>query len=220
MHCPTLSVQALCAGAPGPVAPGIVSAIAKRPVAGPVRVTWLGLAGDHQADPLHHGGHDKALHLYPLDHHDWWRGRIGAHPLLGQPGAFGENLATRGATDGQLCLGDRFRLGGAVIELSHGRQPCAKLNHRFGRADILSAIVASGRAGCYFRVIGEGEAEAPVILPLMERPLPQWPVARLFDLLVAGGHRRDPHGVAELAELADLPVLAEAWRARARDLAR
>lgn len=213
----TVSLEALCIGSPALIAPGVPSAIAKAPVAGPVRVTWLGLEGDHQADPVHHGGHDKALHLYPLDHHDWWRERIGDHALLGRPGAFGENLATRGATDRDLCLGDRFQLGDAVIEVSHGRKPCSKLNHRFGRPDILKAVVSSRRAGCYFRVIREGEASAPAVMSLIERPLPDWPIARVFDLLVAGGHLRDPAGVAALAAM---PVLAEAWRSRAADLAR
>jgi MOSC domain-containing protein YiiM len=212
-----LAVEALCTGSPVPLADGMVSAIAKAPVSGPVRITWLGLEGDHQADPIHHGGHDKALHLYPLEHHGWWRERISDHPLLGQYGAFGENLSTRGATDDILCLGDRFVLGDAIIELSHGRQPCSKLNHRFARPDILATVIQSGRAGCYFRVIREGDVAAPASMNLIERPLPDWPIARVFDLLIAGGHRRDPAGVAALARM---PVLAEAWRSRAVDFAR
>ncbi len=212
-----LSLEALCIGSPALIGPGVTSAIVKSPMIGPARVTWLGLEGDHQADPIHHGGHDKALHLYPLDHHAWWRERVGDHPLLGQHGAFGENLSTRGATDRELCLGDRFQLGDAIVELSHGRKPCSKLNHRFDRPDILTSIVSSRRAGCYFRVIREGETQAPGAMTLIERPLPDWPIARVFDLLVSGGYRRDPAGVAALARM---PVLAEAWRARAVALAR
>lgn len=212
-----LGIEALLTGSPRAIAPGVMSAMAKVPVAGPVHIGWLGLEGDHQADPVHHGGHDKAIHLYPLDHYGWWRDRIGAHPLLDAPGAFGENVAVRGAVDTDFCLGDRFALGTAVVELSHGRQPCSKLNHRFGLPHILTDIVASGRAGFYFRVLAQGEARAGDRLRLMERPLPHWPVDRLFALLVGGGHKRDPGGVAALAAM---PVLADAWRTRAEALAR
>ena len=72
------------------------SAIAKTPVSGLVAVGRLGLAGDEQADLAVHGGVDKAIHHYPLDHYDWWRGQLGDHPLLAAPGAFGENISTLG----------------------------------------------------------------------------------------------------------------------------
>ena len=212
-----LPIDALLVGMPRPIAQGVVSAIGKSSVEGPVRVDWRGLEHDGVADPIHHGGHDKALHLYPQDHYPWWRERLGEHPLLDRPGAFGENIAVRGASDPDFCLGDRFSLGSAIVEVSHGRQPCAKLNHRFGRSDILAAVVKTGRAGFYFRVIRTGEARAGDRLTLMERPLTDWPISRVFALLIAGGHKRDPAGVAELARL---PVLAEAWAGRARELAR
>ncbi|MET0360625.1 MAG: MOSC domain-containing protein [Sphingobium sp.] len=211
-----LRVDALLTGTPRPIAPGVMSAIAKAPVTGSVRIGWTGLENDAVADPIYHGGHDKAVHLYPQDHYGWWRGRIGDHPLLDAPGAFGENIAVGGAADGDFCLGDRFALGSAVLEVSHGRQPCSKLNARFGRKDIVSAIVTSGRAGFYLRVIRTGEAAAGDVMALMERPLPEWPVPRVFHLLIAGGHKRDPAGVAALARM---PVLAEAWASRARYLA-
>lgn len=212
-----LRIDALLTGKPRPLGPGMTSAMAKRPVTGPVRIDWLGLEGDAVADPVHHGGHDKAIHLYPHDHYGWWRDLIGDHPLLETPGAFGENIAVGGAVDGDFCLGDRFTLGSAVIEVSHGRQPCTKLNHRFGRPDILASVIRSGRAGLYFRVIRTGEAEAGDRLRLIERPRPDWPMPRVFALLIGGGHKRDPAAVAMLAAM---PVLAEAWRSRARELAR
>lgn len=212
-----LPVEALLTGTPRLIAPEVLSAMAKVPVEGPVRITWLGLEGDHVADPTNHGGHDKAIHLYPRDHYAWWRARIGDHALLDAPGAFGENIAVSGAVDGDFCLGDRFAIGDALVEISHGRQPCSKLNHRFGRPDVLGTVVKSGRAGFYLRVIREGEARAGDRMRLVERPLPEWPMDRVFDLLIAGGHRRDPAGVAALAVL---PVLAEAWRGRAVQLAR
>lgn len=212
-----LCVDALLTGGPRPIADGVMSAIGKTPVTGPVSIDWMGLAGDAVADPRHHGGHDKAIHLYPQDHYGWWKERLGDHPLLNAPGAFGENIAVSGAVDADFCLGDRFTLGSAMLEISHGRQPCAKLNHRFRRPDILATVVKTGRAGFYLRVIRTGEAEAGARMTLVERSFPDWPMTRVFGLLIAGGHKRDPAGVAALAAM---PVLAEAWAGRARELAR
>jgi len=213
----TLHLDALLTGKPALIAPGVPSAIGKAPVAGPVRIGWLGLEGDAQADLVHHGGHDKAVHLFPREHYPWWRGAIGDHALLEAPGAFGENLATHGASEAAICLGDRFTLGTALLEVSQGRQPCFKLNARFGRKDVLARAVESGRCGLYLRVLREGEARAGDAMTLAERSQPDWPVQRLFDLLIGGGHARDPAGIATLARM---PVLAENWRARAAKLAR
>jgi len=211
-----MTVDALLTGMPVPFRDGDYSAIAKQPVSGAVRIGWLGLAGDSVADPVHHGGWDKAIHLYPQDHYGWWRERKPGHPLLEKPGAFGENIASRGMTEEEVCLGDRFSLGSAVVEASHGRQPCWKLDHRFGARDVMATIVKTARCGIYFRVLREGEAEAGAMMELLERPLPQWSIARLFRLLIGGGHKDEPDAVRALA---DMPVLAEAWRDRARKLA-
>jgi len=211
-----MTVDALLTGIPVPFRDGDYSAIAKQPVSGAVRIGWLGLAGDSVADPVHHGGWDKAIHLYPQDHYGWWRERKPGHPLLEKPGAFGENIASRGMTEEEVCLGDRFSLGSAVVEVSHGRQPCWKLDHRFGARDVMATIVKTARCGIYFRVLREGEAEAGVMMELLERPLPQWSIARVFRLLIGGGHKGEPDAVRALA---DMPVLAEAWRERARKLA-
>ena len=213
----SLSIDALLIGRPALLAPGVLSAMGKQPVAGLVRIGWLGLEGDMVADPLRHGGHDKAVHLVPQEHYPWWRGVIGDHSLLDAPGAFGENIASRGATERDIRLGDRFTFGSALLEVSHGRQPCAKLNARFSRTDVLAKAIESGHCGLYLRVIREGEAQAGDAMTLTERPHADWPIARVFDLLIGGGHKGDPAGVASLARM---PVLAEAWRSRAENLAR
>lgn len=213
----SLSVDAVLTGPVALIAPDVPSAIGKVSTAGPVRVGWLGLEGDAQADLVHHGGHDKAVHLFPQDHYPWWREALDDHPLLGAVGAFGENLATRGATETLLCLGDRFTLGTALLEISQGRQPCFKLNHRFGRKDALALAMESGRTGVYFRVIREGEIRAGDVMTRVAQPHPDWPVSRVFDLLIGGGHRADPAGVAALARM---PVLSATWRVRAEKLAR
>ncbi|PEQ14513.1 MOSC domain-containing protein [Novosphingobium sp. PC22D] len=187
------------------------SAIGKSAAMGPVRVTRLGLAGDEQADLTVHGGPDKAVHHYPHDHYAWWRGTIGAHPLLDAPGAFGENIATEGLDEQTVCIGDRFRLGSALVEVSQGRQPCWKLDHRFERRDVTSGVVVSRRTGWYYRVLEEGAVAAGDDLALVERPWPQWSVARTFGLLIAGDHKRDRAGLEALGEVA---VLADPWRRR------
>ena len=192
------------------------SAIGKQPSDDRLAVTQHGLAGDEQADLVHHGGPDKAIHHYPFDHYAFWRTQIGDHPLLAAPGGFGENISTTGLTDAEACLGDRFRLGTALVEISHGRMPCWKIGHRFGLPRLTAQVVETGRAGWYYRVLEPGAVKPGDALALVERPLPQWPVARLFDLLIAGGHQRDPAG---LREVAALPVLADAWRNRAMKLA-
>ena len=210
-----MTIEALLTGTPRPFRGDDHSAIAKRPVADPVRINWLGLEGDAVADPIHHGGWDKAIHLYPQDHYGWWRERKPGHPLLDAPGAFGENIASHGMTEEDICLGDRFSLGTAIVEVSHGRQPCWKLDHRFGQRDVLATIVKTARSGLYFRVIREGQVEAGTRMDLLDRPLPRWPIAHVFRLLIGGGHKADPAAVRALAEM---PVLAEAWRDRARQL--
>ena len=211
-----LTIDALLVGMPVPFRGNEYSAIAKRPVQGPVRIGWDGFAGNEVADRIHHGGWDKAIHLYPWDHYGWWRERKPGHALLDAPGAFGENIASRGMTETEICLGDRFSLGSAIVEVSHGRQPCWKLDHRFGARDVMATIVKTGRCGIYFRVIREGEAEAGTCMALLDRPLPDWSIARVFRLLIGGGHKADPDAVRALAQM---PVLAEAWRERARKLA-
>lgn len=210
-------VLALLAGRARPFRDdGASSAIAKLPVSGAVRIGVLGLQGDEQADPVHHGGPDKALHHYPADHYPWWRTRLGEHPELAA-GGFGENISTLGLTERDVCLGDRFRLGGATIEVSHGRQPCWKLGHRFGDPSLAAQVTATRASGWYYRVIEPGEARAGDRLTLVGRVLPEWNVARLFALLIGGGHKQEGARDA-LAWLAELPLLAEAWRERAREL--
>lgn len=208
-------VLALLTGKVRPFARGEASAIAKTPVEGPVPIGPLGLAGDEQADPRYHGGPDKALHLYPFDHYARWRDGHAGDPLLDAPGAFGENLATLGLTEETVCIGDRFRLGSALIEVSQGRQPCWKQGARLGWPALPALIVRERRSGWYFRVLEPGAARAGDMLTLLDRPLPEWSVARVFGLLVAGDHRHDR---AALPVLAAMPELFDGWRRRAADL--
>jgi len=211
-----MTISALLVGSPRPFRGDDHSAIAKQPLSGPVHIGWEGLDGDSVADRVHHGGLDKAIHLYPQEHYGWWKERKPGHPLLDAPGAFGENIAAHGMTEADIRLGDRYSLGSAIVEVSHGRQPCWKLDHRFGARDVMTTIVKTARCGIYLRVIRQGKAEAGMTMDLLDRPLPEWPVERVFRLLIGGGHRTDIEGVRMLA---NTPVLASTWRERARKLA-
>jgi MOSC domain-containing protein YiiM len=208
-------VFALLTGKVRYLARGESSAIAKSPLQGPVRIGFLGLEGDEQADPRYHGGPDKALHHYPHDHYARWSAARAGEALLAAPGAFGENVATLGLVEDQVCIGDRFRLGGALVEVSQGRQPCWKQGERLRWPALPALMVKERRSGWYYRVIEEGVAEPGDTLSLVERPLPDWTVRRVFGLLVAGDHRKDP---AALPELAGMELLFAGWRARAAEL--
>ncbi|MCT2399065.1 MOSC domain-containing protein [Novosphingobium mangrovi (ex Huang et al. 2023)] len=206
---PILSVQ--CGKVRSFQGPDKPSAIAKVPVDGPVRVHRLGLAGDEQADLTVHGGPDKAIHHYAHDHYGFWSEVLGDHPLLLDYGAFGENISTHAMTEETVCIGDRYRLGTALVEVSQGRQPCWKLDHRFGGLPVNARMVKARRAGWYYRVLEEGEVGAGDAITLLERPHGEWTVSRTFGLLVAGDHKRDREG---LEALGALDVLAEPWKAR------
>jgi MOSC domain-containing protein YiiM len=204
------TIEAVCTGTARPFNGAELSAITKRPREGRVQVLPEGLAPDEQADRRVHGGPEMALHLYPLDHHAFWRGEIGNHPALDEPGGFGSNLAVTGLTEDMVHIGDRFRLGTALIEISQPRQPCWKIEHRFGHKGMVARIIESGRSGWYFRVIETGEVAAGDSLERVAIGASDWSITRAFRALVAGKATRD-----ELAELADLPQLSPKLREKA-----
>jgi MOSC domain-containing protein YiiM len=204
------TIEAVCTGTARPFNGAELSAIMKRPREGNVQVLEDGLAPDEQADRRVHGGPEMALHLYPLDHHAWWRERIGDHPLLDEPGGFGSNLAVSGLAEDDVFIGDRFMLGTALIEVSQPRQPCWKIEHRFERKGMVAGIIKSARCGWYFRVIESGEVAAGDMLERVATGSGEWSVARVFSALVAG---KGTH--AEYAELAALPTLAPRLREKA-----
>ena len=203
-------VEAVCTGTARPFNGAELSAITKRPREGAVQVLTDGLAPDEQADRRVHGGAEMALHLYPLDHHAWWRERIGDHPALAEPGGFGSNLAVCGLTEDMVHIGDRFRLGSAVIEVSQPRQPCWKIEHRFAAKGMVAAIIETGRCGWYFRVIEWGEVAAGDSLERIAIGATDWSVARAFAAMVAG---KGTH--SEYSQLAALAPLSPKLRERA-----
>lgn len=211
-----VAIDALLIGEAKPFARGEMSAIDKRAAEGSVNIGFLGIIGDEQADLRVHGGPGKALHHYPRDHYSYWATLEPNHPLLGAAGAFGENISTLGLVEHQVCIGDRFQLGSSLIEISQGRQPCWKQGQRMEWDALPAMMVRERRSGWYYRVIEEGTAQAGDVLSLVERPLPDWSVRRVFGLLIAGDYKRDP---AALSELSAMELLDEGWRQRAAKLA-
>jgi MOSC domain-containing protein YiiM len=199
----------------GQIAPlgddGRLSAIDKRPTPGPWRIAPTGLADDAQADLKHHGGLEKALHHYPFEHYAAWADEIGDNPLMRMPGAFGENLSTTDWTEVNVCIGDVVRFGRALLQVSQGRQPCWKLNRRFGRPDMALRVQSSGRVGWYYRVLEAGVADAGDVLRLIDRPCANWTLERMTRLLY-----RDTDDLESFAGMMALPELAQSWRELAR----
>lgn len=187
------------------------SAIHKQPRDGKVMLRRLGLEGDQQADRRFHGGEDKALHHYARDHYPVWHAEYPTLPPFPVPGGFGENVSTLGMVEETVCFGDVYRLGGALVQVTQPRQPCWKLNIRFGHPDFARRVQDSGRTGWYYRVLREGEIAAGDSFILEGRPYPDWSMARLLRLWY--GMPLDQDGLRAVLDLADLP---ERWRATAR----
>lgn len=186
---------------------GVPSGIFKTPVAGPIMAGVTGIDGDEQGDRRHHGGPDKAIHAYAACNYPLWSADLPDRAPLFRPGAFGENLVVEGAGEADIALGDTWRIGDALLEVSQGRQPCWRLNLRFDRPDMARQVQACGRTGWYFRVLDGGAIAAGTCARLEARPHPDWTIERVSHLLY-----HDPLNRAALSEFAALPGLPESWR--------
>ena len=143
----------------------IMSAIGKAPVAGPVAVGRLGLAGDEQADLSVHGGLDKAIYAWPGEHYAWWQAQRRAHgaSLFDDtlpPGFAGENLTLQGLDEQQVWVGDELHFPDCVLRVTQPREPCFKFNAVMGYAQAARDMVSSGRSGWYLAVQQPGTLEA------------------------------------------------------------
>ena len=207
------AIAALFTGPVRPLGdPPVPSGIVKQPRAGPVRLSVRGFEGDAQGDTVYHGGPEKAVHHYAADHYAAWRARWPDSPVPLAPGAFGENVAAYGMTEADVCIGDVYRAGSALLQVSQGRQPCWKLNRRFARPDAAPAMQRSGATGWYYRVLEEGVIAPGDDLVLLERPCPDWPLDRLIRALFPA----DPAAPGlpdEWRVAAALDPLAPNWRA-------
>ena len=177
----------------------------KQPVDGPL---WLGrtnLAGDGQADLINHGGEDKAVLCYAASHYPEWRTALDKPDL--PHGAFGENFTIDGPNEESVCVGDVYRLGDALIQVSQPRQPCWKLAWRWRIKELTALVEYSGRTGWYIRVLEEGEVRAGQELTLLDRPYPEWTIIR--GSRVMRNRHRDPVAAGQLAAC---EALAVSWR--------
>lgn len=145
----------------------VTTGIFKNPVSGSIRMKTLGLDGDEQADLTVHGGPDKAVYLYPGEHYPYWREQ---YPEIKMPwGMFGENLTAEGLLEGEINIGDKFRIGSAKVVVTQPRMPCYKLAMKFDRNDIIKKFLVSGRSGLYFKVLEEGDIQAGDEINLISR---------------------------------------------------
>jgi MOSC domain-containing protein YiiM len=143
----------------------IYTGIFKSPVPGPVTVRTLTIDGDSQADLVNHGGLDKAVYCYPQEHYGYWSGILGTKEL--SPGALGENFTTIGILEDEAFIGDRWKLGTAIFEITQPRSPCYKLAQKFQRADLVARFLEADKPGFYASVIEEGiVAEGDELIPV------------------------------------------------------
>lgn len=210
----SVEVLAICIGQPRPFNGAELSAIDKHPVDGTVEIREFGIVGDMVADTRHHGGVDMAVHHYPRDHYAGWNEWLGGHELLSRPAAFGENIHAEGLIEADVHIGDRFRFGSALLEVSQPRQPCWKIDHRFGTKGMVKRIVRQHNCGWYYRVLEEGAAKAGDPLERVEAGHQDWSVARLFAKLYDPANKAS---VDELREIAGLERLCTLWRTRVSD---
>jgi MOSC domain-containing protein YiiM len=156
-------------------------------VTGRIGVSAAGLAGDGQADPVVHGGAGRAVHAYPAEHLGFWRAALGPDELA--PGWFGENLTLAGLTEDTVHLGERIRVGSALLEVREPRTPCFKLGIRLGREDAVTRFLRAGRPGYYLSVIEPGQVWAGAPAERQPRPAPDaagsLTVAEAFRLYVS-----------------------------------
>ncbi len=176
----------------------------KQPVIGPRLLGHLGFEGDQQADLKNHGGPDKAALVYAWEHYAYWSGLVGQD--LG-PAFMGENLTVEGLTEETVCIGDVYRLGEALVQVSQPRVPCYKVNIRSGRPDMLQLAMDALFTGYYLRVLEEGRVAAGDRFTLVRRPAGAPTVAWANQI-----RHRGKDNVAGLQRLLAAEGLAEAWR--------
>lgn len=181
------------------------SAIHKASAPGPILLGLEGLSGDEVGDRKHHGGPDQALLAYAREAYEAWtsEGRAAPH------GAFGENLLLAGLDDHRACIGDRIQIGGAILQVSQPRVPCGTLQRHLGWPDAVARVYATARGGFYLRVLAAAPLEAGAPVRLLDRPRPEWTVARALH-----ARWKAPDDPAECLAMGALPELSADWRAR------
>lgn len=184
------------------------TAIWKVPVDGPILAAGVNLAGDDQADRRAHGGYDKAIYSYADEDRRWWEGELGRSVDLG---GFGENLTTAGIDLGQARIGERWRVGSALLEVSEPRIPCWKLNRRMDDRRFIQRFNAAERPGSYLRIVEEGPLQAGDTITVVDVPDHDLTIGE-----VARTHRdRDRVGAERMLAV---DAVSAAWKGWAREI--
>jgi MOSC domain-containing protein YiiM len=179
----------------------VATSIYKQPVDGRVGVRGVNVDGDQQADLRVHGGPDKAVYAYSREDYEWWEAELG-HAL--GPGTFGENLTVAGIDPTLAVIGERWRVGSALLEVSEPRFPCFKLGIKMGSQAFLKRFANAGRPGAYLRIVSEGELAAGDAIEVIRTPDHGVTIGRFAHAYL--GHRE------ELADLLAADELSQEWR--------
>jgi len=184
----------------------IHTSIFKEPVPGPVQLRTLNLDGDQQADLSVHGGPNKAVYAYPSEHYPRWRQEM---PGMNLPwGMFGENFTSEGLSENDLHVGDRLKIGTAIVMVRQPRTPCYKLAAKFERDDMIDLFLRSGRSGFYLSVEQEGVVQVGDSFDFISRDPNSVTIAEMNRLFV-----EDKYNRALLEKAVASPALPENWRA-------
>jgi MOSC domain-containing protein YiiM len=182
--------------------------IFKEPVAGRRSVRKLGIEGDGQADRRYHGGPDQAVYAYPAEHYGYWQKELGREAM--PFGQFGENLTTEGLDEAGVQVGDRLRIGTALLQVTQPRLPCSKLAMRMEAGKgFVKRFQQSGRLGFYLRVLEEGEIAAGDAIELIPAAEPTLSIAAFLQAHLSKGRDQDAIRRALAA-----PGLSDGWRTR------
>jgi len=203
------NLAAVHVGRIAPHADAGMTAFVKRPVAGPVAVVNLGLAGDEQRDRRFHGGVEKAVYSYPADNYPLWAAELPGLAFHFLPGAMGENLVITGLDETQVCLGDIIRIGTALLQVSEPREPCNTLARVIGTSKIVRLMHRNGRCGWYNRVLEKGHIQAGDKHEIIARPNPDWTIRRI-SFFATG----PPAATAELEALGAAEGISLDWLGR------
>ncbi len=189
----------------------VFTGVFKDPVAGPRRVSRLNVEGDGQGDLGGHGGEQRAVFVYQLGSYRHWERELGRDDFT--YGQFGENLTVEGLSDDEVCIGDRYRIGGAVFEVTQPRVTCYRVGIRLNDPRIPALLVSHRRPGFYFRVLQEGDVEAGDEIVKLATGPEQMTVAEADGLLYLPGHPRQ-----QLLRALRIPTLSPGWQASFRAL--
>jgi len=191
----------------------VTTAIYKQPVEGRVALRKLNLDGDRQADLTVHGGRDKAVYCYPIEHYEYWKKELRDREL--PTAIFGENFTTDGLLENAVYVGDRFSVGSAEVMVTQPRLPCYKLGVRFQADDMVKRFLASGRTGFYFAVTHEGEVHAGDRINAIAGDPNAVAVSEITRLYVAKRYGEEEAASVRRALLLD--ALPESWKSYFRE---